>query len=409
MKAWNRLITLSFIIFILLVVGVNFTLFHLKDETIPNDRIVEINRMYMQLQQGDTFTDMEYEYIKVRKITQDELQLTTYMNARNHIVILPADSEGVFYMFSFQLERIPILFIIFVNMVLLLIFILLLWMIVFLNKQIIRPFHQMEGMAEAIRNRDFTYQILQSKYKFFGKFIWAIDVMREELRCHEQKELELMKEKKVMIASLSHDVKTPLSNIRLYTEALKETLYPSETIMQRVNENCDKIDQYIKDIVSTCKEDLFDFTLHPQSVYLHDVLPILEQEKERITLALIHYEQGHFDYDRLIYADIFRLKEVVNNLVDNAMKYGDGHWIHIYFYEEDHHPILCVENSGDAIDEQDNNAIFQSFYRGHNSDEQQGNGLGLYICKQLMMHMKGEIFMTQKEGSVSFHLVLDTL
>ncbi len=78
-------------------------------------------------------------------------------------------------------------------------------------------------------------------------------------------------------------------------------------------------------------------------------------------------------------------------------------------YEEDHHSILKLENSGSYIEQSDAGAIFQSFYRGNNVNSHAGNGLGLYICKQLMQKMDGDIFMTQEQGSVSFHLVLGTL
>ena len=60
-------------------------------------------------------------------------------------------------------------------------------------------------------------------------------------------------------------------------------------------------------------------------------------------------------------------------------------------------------------EQSDAGAIFQSFYRGNNVNNHAGNGLGLYICKQLMQKMDGDIFMTQEQGSVSFHLVLGTV
>ena len=105
------------------------------------------------------------------------------------------------------------------------------------------------------------------------------------------------------------------------------------------------------------------------------------RDRERIELALISYEQSPCK-DQLVYTDLTRLREVIGNIVDNAMKYGDGKWTHVSFYEEDHHSILKLENSGSYIEQSDAGAIFQSFYRGNNVNSHAGNGLGLDVYKR---------------------------
>lgn len=408
MKAWNRMLWVSLSCLVMFAVFVNLTLWKMQNETISNDQIISIHRIYRQLQEGMDIEKIKLDELELSVIKQNEISLPTYLNrSSKRIILLPADADS-FYRFEYPIKRIPSSLFWIMNSAFLLMILILLSVFLYIKKQILYPFHQMEDMADALKNRDFTYELPQQKDRFFGRFIWAIDIMKEELRHHEEKEVQLMKEKKIMIASLSHDIKTPLSNIRLYTDALGEQLYTDDQIKERIYENCNKIDQYVKEIMNTSNEDLFDFSVVMKEVYLHDVLDIFDREKERVELALVSYHQDPCK-DGLIYTDIHRLREVVHNIIDNALKYGDGKWIHVSFYEEDHHHIINITNSGNSIDHQDINVLFQSFYRGNNAQHQKGNGLGLYICKQLMKQMDGDIFITQQEGSVSFHLVLGTL
>ena len=66
------------------------------------------------------------------------------------------------------------------------------------------------------------------KSKFFGRFLWGMDMLREKLESDKIRELELEKEKKTLVLSLSHDIRTPLSAIDLYTKALATNLYDKE-------------------------------------------------------------------------------------------------------------------------------------------------------------------------------------
>ena len=91
--------------------------------------------------------------------------------------------------------------------------------------------------------------------------------------------------------------------------------------------------------------------------------------------------------------------EVVENLMENAFKYGDGKEIRVAFGEEDYCQLIEVYNSGETVAEEEMPHLFDSFYRGTNAGEKEGNGLGLYIGRQLMRKMEGDIFaVREKEG-----------
>ena len=96
--------------------------------------------------------------------------------------------------------------------------------------------------------------------------------------------------------------------------------------------------------------------------------------------------------DCIIRGDKERGLEVLQNLMENALKYGDGKRIHISFSDEEDCRLVTVENTGCTLPERELPNIFDSFYRGSNAEKAKGSGLGLYICRQLMRAMDGDIF-----------------
>ncbi len=83
--------------------------------------------------------------------------------------------------------------------------------------------------------------------------------------------------------------------------------------------------------------------------------------------------------------------------MENAIKYGDGKTVEINVAKEDECILISVSNGGAKLSEEELPHIFESFWRGKNSVNVSGSGLGLYICRQLMREMKGEIF-AESEG-----------
>ena len=100
----------------------------------------------------------------------------------------------------------------------------------------------------------------------------------------------------------------------------------------------------------------------------------------------------------LLKGDLERSIEVLQNIMENAIKYGDGNQIHIRFSEEDGCVLICVCNTGCTLPDTELPHIFDSFWRGANAEKQKGSGLGLYICRQLMHKMNGDIFAEIKDG-----------
>lgn len=108
----------------------------------------------------------------------------------------------------------------------------------------------------------------------------------------------------------------------------------------------------------------------------------------------------------LLHADLDRLYEAVGNMIENAYKYGDGKVIHMYVTKEEQFLLLHIFNSGIPLPEGEIPHVFESFFRGSNVKENQGNGLGLYICSEIMKKMMGDIYANNVKDGMEFVLVI---
>lgn len=266
----------------------------------------------------------------------------------------------------------------------------------YINKRIIKPFSNIKEMPYELAKGNLNIPIKEQKSKYFGKFTWGMDMLRENLEDNKKREIKYQKEKKTLILSLSHDIKTPLSAIKLYSKALKENLYDTEEkkkeVIDGILKNTDEIEHYVSEIVRNSREDFMDIPVNNTGFYLNEVMDkITLYYKDK--LETIHTDFEVEEYTNcLLKGDRDRLVEVIQNVVENAIKYGDGKEIKIKFSEEEDCKLVSIINTGCSLKEEDLPHIFDSFYRGSNSKKQEGSGLGLYICKQIMHKMDGDIF-----------------
>lgn len=264
----------------------------------------------------------------------------------------------------------------------------------YLRYRLLLPFHRLSYLPYELSKGNLTIPLQEEKNHFFGRFLWGMDLLRENLEHQRQREFALQKEKKLLLLSLSHDIKTPLSAIKLYARALNHNLYQDEAkkqeIAENINSKADEIEQYISEIVCASSEDFLDFQVQAREIYVGEVLEqIRSYYQEKMRLNQISFQIGAYA-NCLVYADPDRLVEVLQNVVENAIKYGDGESIEIQVSREEEY-LISVTNSGCDLPQRELLHIFDSFFRGSNVARQPGSGLGLYICRQLLHQMEGEI------------------
>lgn len=121
--------------------------------------------------------------------------------------------------------------------------------------------------------------------------------------------------------------------------------------------------------------------------------------REKLALAKTEFVVGEYS-DVLLNGDLERSEEVIQNMMENAIKYGDGRRISLDASEEDGCILITVRNSGCTMADTELPHMFESFWRGTNAHKEKGSGLGLYICRQLMRKMNGETFAEIHDGDM---------
>lgn len=289
-----------------------------------------------------------------------------------------------------------------------------LWIVVFIlllyiRQKILKPFHTLSEMPYELSKGHLQGELQESKSRFFGKFVWGIGMLRDTLNESKSKELKLEKEKKLLLLSISHDVKIPLSAIKLYAKALQEKVYETEEqklhAVTQIENHAKEIENFVKEIVSTASEDIVRIDVENSEFYLADFVNKFKAYYEpKCRLTMIDLTIGRYE-NKLLKGDMDRALEVMENLMENAFKYGDGKAVRLDFYEEDYCQVITVFNTGTAVPEEEMPHLFDSFYRGSNAGNKDGNGLGLYINRQIMIKMEGEIFARRVDGGMQFYLV----
>lgn len=274
--------------------------------------------------------------------------------------------------------------------------------LLFVRRKILSPFERLKNVPYELSRGNLTLPLKENKSRFFGKFVWGMDLLRENLEEQKQRELSLQKEKKTLLLSLSHDIKTPLSAIKLYAKALSKNLYSDREkqgeIAENINKKADEIEGYVAQIITASKEDFLRLKVENSEFYLSDLMgAISDYYREKLALVKTEFFVGKYD-NCLLSGDFHRSVEVLQNIMENAIKYSDGDRIEIEISEEDGCKIICIKNSGCTLSDGELPHIFDSFWRGSNAGNIPGSGLGLYICRQLMNQMNGEIFADANDG-----------
>ena len=282
--------------------------------------------------------------------------------------------------------------------------------LVYIYMSIIRTFNKISDYPAQLSKGNLSIPLSEERNKYFGQFLWGLDMLREKLEDEKRKNLDLQKEKNVFLLSLSHDMKTPVSAIKLYAAALKKNLYKDEDklrdVGEKIDDNAEEIEKYVSKIISSSGDDFLDLTVHGGEFYLADAIGyVKEYYLDKLKPLGTEFTIG--DYSNvLVRGDKDRFIEVLQNILENAIKYGDGNYIRISFDDEEDARLITITNSGDALPGSEAEHIFESFYRGSNVGSKPGSGLGLYISKKLMEKMGGEIFLTTSENEMSITLVL---
>ena len=264
---------------------------------------------------------------------------------------------------------------------------------------VLRPFCKLEDFAGEIATGNLDKNLKYNRVNMFGEFTWAFDHMRREIKKARQCEQEAVENNKTVIATLSHDIKTPIASIRGYSEALAENMDSTPERRKRyidvIIKKCDEVTKITNDMFIHSLHDLDKLIIKKEPVEIHKVISetVEAMEGGRTDIILGEIKEGV-----LKKADSGRIAQVIENIINNARKYAPGN---IYINTEVENNSLGdmdsreykirIKDEGKGILPEDMPFVFDKFYRGKNHGDEPGAGLGLFIVKYVMGQMDGRV------------------
>jgi len=257
---------------------------------------------------------------------------------------------------------------------------------VYINRSVIRPFKQLQSFAAQVARGNLDIPLVMDKHNRFGAFTESFDLMREELAAARQREYEANRSKKELVASLSHDIKTPVASIKAVTELMLAMATDQKAIKQlnTIHAKTEQINLLVTDMFHATLEELQQLKV----TITEESSEVLRDMIENVNLD--HQISQEQIPDCIILVDGTRLQQVLDNVLSNSYKYA-GTPVRIVSRISHTHLELHIMDYGKGIDEDELPLIFNKFYRGKNVEGKSGSGLGLYISQYFMQNMQGDI------------------
>ena len=282
---------------------------------------------------------------------------------------------------------------------------------IYLYIVMLRPFEKLEKYATEIAKGNLEVELPYHRTNLFGAFTWAFDHMRREIIKARACEKEAIENNKTVIATLSHDIKTPIASIRAYAEGLEANMDRSPERRNRylsvIMKKCDEVTKLTNDLFLHSLSDLEKLQITSEEIalkpFLKEVLEGMGQQ-EKITSETEKIQMIGEISQINIWADRKRLGQVLENLITNARKYAPGTPIRLWIEQEENQCQIHVKDGGKGIPPEDVPFVFEKFYRGKNIENQPGAGLGLYIVSYIMEQMDGKVEL--KNGSDGLEVIL---
>lgn len=288
----------------------------------------------------------------------------------------------------------------------------------------LRPFQRLEKYAGEVAKGNLEVELPYERTNLFGAFTWAFDHMRREIIKARACEREAIENNKTVIATLSHDIKTPIASIRAYAEGLEANMDTSPERRSRyvsvIMRKCDEVTKLTNDLFLHSLSDLEKLQINMESLELDGFLaevvkgvqPPQRQERDGQFQTGVKQEDvlqndikiiGELPHIR-VQADRKRLEQVLENVITNARKYAPGTEICLWVEQKDQGCQIHVKDGGKGILPEDMPFVFEKFYRGKNAGNEAGAGLGLYIVDYVMKQMDGKVEL--RNGSEGLEVVL---
>ena len=290
-------------------------------------------------------------------------------------------------------------------------------LIIWIYQGIIRPIKRLKAATVNIRQGNLDFTIESDGNDEISELCASFEEMRKRLKESSEQQMASELENKELISNIAHDLKTPITTVKGYSEGLldgvADTPEKQEKYIRMINSKASEMDALLNELTLYSKIDTnripYNFNRLNVADYFEDCVEEIGMDLETRNIGLSYF--NYTDNDVMIIADPEQLKRVVNNIIGNSMKYLDKTqgFINIRIKDVGDFIQVEIEDNGRGIAAKDLPYVFERFYRADASRNSAtgGSGIGLSIVKKIIEDHGGKIWATSKEsvGTVMYFVI----
>ena len=269
----------------------------------------------------------------------------------------------------------------------------------FLVRRILAPLQALKQGAEAIQKGDLDVHISHGAQDEFKPSIDAFNLMSRKLKeSLEEREAD-EERRKELIASISHDIRTPLTSIKAYVEGLldhvADTPEKEERYLHVIQKKADVLERLIEQLSLLTKMDLGERALSMETIDLSRLMTeFLDDNQLNWGKRGAHFTLA-IEKDIKVSGNPLLLERIIENLVNNSLRYKveDQVNIEVVLQKRENQVVLEIGDDGPGVSEEDLPRLQEAFYRTDKarSQTEKGSGLGLAIVRRAAAIMGGDV------------------
>ncbi|MGL4344799.1 MAG: sensor histidine kinase [Cellulosilyticaceae bacterium] len=292
-----------------------------------------------------------------------------------------------------------------INSVVLSIILILCVLFGYLYYTLLKPLKTLDTYAFELLQGELTPFIGILKSPVFAGLRKGLHLFNDDRKHIEAHNMTLERERQTLLASMAHGIKTPIATIILYASSIEEGIYPLDKapeIARKITLQAQTVSDLVRQLIHTSSQGGPEIAISLRDFYLQEMTTKLKASyEEKLALQRIAF-QLTCPENLLMHSDPHAILLMMSNLIDNAIKYGDGGFIHVVIEQDEGMVYFRVINSGQLLSKDEIPKLFGCFYRGSGAQQIAGHGLGLYICKSLATRLDGDIYGKSYEGTNEF-------
>ena len=269
----------------------------------------------------------------------------------------------------------------------------------FNNKKLLDRLDQMleDGINGTFTETSYDESRLSSIESKWYRYLTSSKLSSQKINLEREKIKEL-------VTDISHQTKTPLTNIELYTQLLQEQNLDetSKFLADEIQKQALKLEFLIQSLIKTSRLETGTLQFNPKSNSINNLIAkAVDQDEKKALKKNITVICGKESTTAIF--DLKWTVEALFNIIDNAVKYtNENGTITISVKSYELFACISIQDNGIGIAEEEQEKIFGRFNRGSNVSETEGTGIGLYLSREIIEKQDGYIHLQSKlgEGSI---------